>query len=93
MSIPFIAEWLKGFGKGKVIFQGSGNTALTYTKVEANKDWKSVCITNDGILTLQFKVNGLTIDVKSYETFDDTFDAFKTFEILNNIAYRLILRA
>ena len=42
MSIPRITKLLEMWGKGRVIFQGSGSTAITYTKAEKNKKWKSL---------------------------------------------------
>jgi hypothetical protein len=80
-------------GKGSVIFQGSGSTSIIYTKSNRNKKWKSLAVTNDGSSDIRFTVNSLTITVQPGEMFDDKFDLFDQVEILDNIAYRLVLRA
>ena len=93
MSIPRLTELFEKFGKGRVILSASGSSAIIYTKTNPDKDWKSISITNDGSGELQIIINGLTITVKARETFDDTFEYFKTVQIVNDIAYRLVLRA
>jgi hypothetical protein len=92
MSIPRITEILERFGKGKTVFSGSGNTAIKYTKTNKAKSWRSVSITNDGTSDLRFQANGLTVTVQSGEYFDDNFQDFTELEILDNVAYRIILR-
>lgn len=57
MSIPRITEIFEKYGKGRVDFSASGSSAITYTKTSLKKDWKSVCITNDGSADLRITLN------------------------------------
>lgn len=49
-------------------------------------------IVNDGDTDLTFTINGFTILVKPYETFDDLFDGFTTVTINATGAFRAVVR-
>lgn len=83
---------MERFGKGKVIFQASGNKAIRYTKTEKNLDWRSVCIVNKGSETMTISIKGLEIQIDPKEQFDDNFEDFNQLDILTDVAYKLILR-
>ena len=77
--------------RGRIVkdaFSGDSTTSKTY-----NTPMFGLGIVNDGSSDLSVSLNGFTIVLKPGESFDDLFDAFTSFTITGNSAFRTVVRA
>jgi len=76
--------------RGNVINYYNSTGPKTYSKPEGI--WVGLAISNDNLVNnLTFTVNGLTITVKTNETFDDDFEGFTSITVHSG-SFRLVLR-